>query len=458
MVKYPRTHHVEGSRLQPGDEDLDSVPLAELAGCPLVVEEKLDGANAAFSFDEGGRIHLQSRGHYLTGGARERHFGLFKTWAACHQRTLFDVIGPHRVVYGEWLYAKHTVFYDRLPHYFMEFDVLDTAEGDVWIHTRMVTESLVAAPAWRDLPEGDRAALFLAALLHDVAKPFTSTTEPDGRVVTRGHTVTGTKMARRILWEDGVPFELRERACALIRHHQLLFHLLDRRDSRRAAIRAAQTARLDHLALLMEADVQGRICDDRDELIEGLGMAVEYLDELGCLGAPWPFASDHSRVLYLRKPDRDPHYAAHDDTRCQVTVMSGLPAAGKSHWVARLAADQPVVSLDALREELGVGPTDNQGRVVQESRERVRQHLRRSQDFVHDATNLSLRLRWPLVQLLLDYGARVRIVYVETDPSTLSRRNAARERQVPGSAIERMLRRWEVPDLTEAHDVVTVVG
>ncbi len=28
-------------------------------------------------------------------------------------------------MYGEWLYAKHTVFYDNLPHYFMEFDVLD---------------------------------------------------------------------------------------------------------------------------------------------------------------------------------------------------------------------------------------------------------------------------------------------------------------------------------------------
>jgi hypothetical protein len=27
------------------------------------------------------------------------------------------------------MYAKHTVFYDRLPHYFLEFDVLDTQTG-----------------------------------------------------------------------------------------------------------------------------------------------------------------------------------------------------------------------------------------------------------------------------------------------------------------------------------------
>ncbi len=331
------------------------------------------------------------------------------------------------------------------------------AEGDVWTHTRMVTEHLVSAPAWRDLPRDDRAALFLAAVLHDVAKPFTSRTEPDGRVVTRGHTVSGAKTARRILWEDGVPFDLREHACALIRRHQLLFHLLDRRNSRRAAILAAQTARLDHLALLMEADVEGRLCGDRDALLEGLQMAVEYIDELGCLRSPWPFATDHSRVLYFRKSDRDPRYAAHDDTRCTVTVMSGLPAAGKSRWIRLHAPDLPVVSLDALREEFGVGPKDNQGRVVQAAKERIRQHLRRAEDFVHDATNLSLQLRWPLVQLLLDYRARVRIVYVETDPESLARRNRARERQVPGSAIERMLRRWEVPDLTEAHEVVTAV-
>ena len=38
--KYPRTHHLEGSRRQPGDDDLDSVSFVELAGRPLVVEAK----------------------------------------------------------------------------------------------------------------------------------------------------------------------------------------------------------------------------------------------------------------------------------------------------------------------------------------------------------------------------------------------------------------------------------
>lgn len=126
--KYPRTRHVEGSRLQAGDI-ADDKPISELRGLSLVVEEKLDGANAAISFDASGNLLLQSRGHYLTGGGRERHFALLKTWAAAHVHVLLPVLGHRFVMYGEWMYAKHTVFYDRLPHYFLEFDVLDRESG-----------------------------------------------------------------------------------------------------------------------------------------------------------------------------------------------------------------------------------------------------------------------------------------------------------------------------------------
>ena len=127
--KYPRTQHIEGSRLQPGDEDLAAVSFAEISACNLVVEEKVDGANCGISFTANGQLALQSRGHYLTGGPREKHFALLKQWATTHQAVFFDRLGDRYIMYGEWLYAKHTIFYDTLPHYFMEFDILDTATG-----------------------------------------------------------------------------------------------------------------------------------------------------------------------------------------------------------------------------------------------------------------------------------------------------------------------------------------
>lgn len=125
MFKYPRTQHIRGSRFQHGDHDMEAVPWEELAGKRLVIEEKIDGANSGISFDENGKLLIQSRGHYLRGGPREKHFDLLKVWANARQDDLRQILGSRYIMYGEWMYAKHTMYYDALPHYFMEFDVLD---------------------------------------------------------------------------------------------------------------------------------------------------------------------------------------------------------------------------------------------------------------------------------------------------------------------------------------------
>lgn len=143
--KYPRTRHILDSRLQPGDEDLTAAGFAEIAGRHLVIEEKIDGANAAISFGGDGRLLLQSRGHYLTGGPRERHFNFFKAWAHTIEAELRPVLGSRYIVYGEWVYAKHTVFYDLLPHYFLEFDVLDR-QADAFLSTPARRKLLAGLP------------------------------------------------------------------------------------------------------------------------------------------------------------------------------------------------------------------------------------------------------------------------------------------------------------------------
>ncbi|WGT62896.1 RNA ligase family protein [Variovorax paradoxus] len=125
LLKYPRTAHLEGSRLQAGDTDDGQTPLSALQGQHVVIEEKLDGANAAVSFTSGGELLLQSRGHYLAGGASERQFNLFKHWAAAHEPTLLERLEDRYVMYGEWCFAKHSCWYDRLPAFFLEFDLYD---------------------------------------------------------------------------------------------------------------------------------------------------------------------------------------------------------------------------------------------------------------------------------------------------------------------------------------------
>lgn len=115
MYSYPKTTR------------LTAVTLPEFAAwkrLTAVVEEKVDGANVGVTF-ESGKLVLQSRGHILSGGPREAQFSLLKQWAHEHRDALYEVLGSRYVAFGEWCYAKNRVFYDALPAYFLEFDIMD---------------------------------------------------------------------------------------------------------------------------------------------------------------------------------------------------------------------------------------------------------------------------------------------------------------------------------------------
>lgn len=143
--KFSRTPHLEGSRLQIGDEGHDQIPYRHLEGYQIIVEEKLDGANSGIRFSKNAELLLQSRGHYLVGGGREKHFNLFKTWASAQEERLYELLEDRFLMYGEWMYAKHTVFYDQLPHLFQEFDILDTYKN-VFLSTFERQKMLAGTP------------------------------------------------------------------------------------------------------------------------------------------------------------------------------------------------------------------------------------------------------------------------------------------------------------------------
>ncbi len=337
-------------------------------------------------------------------------------------------------------------------------DPIHHAEGNVWIHTRMVLETLSAMPAFRALPFEEQSIVHIACLMHDIAKPQTTRVEDD-RVTAKGHSRAGELMARRILWDLGAPFALREAVCGLIRYHQIPFFLIERDDARRVAAEVSLKARCDHLALVAEADIRGRVCADTNRILDQIELFREFCRDEDCFSKPRRFASNHTRFIYFRSSSesgRHPDVEAFDDTHTEVILMSGLPGAGKDTWARENLRGLPVVSLDVLRDELDVDPTDPQGTVVQAARERAKEHLRRREPFVWNATNLSQQRRGPLIDLAADYGARVRIVYLEASPERLFAQNEARVAAVPEGVIRRMTERWEVPSLTEAHEVTLV--
>lgn len=153
--KYPRTVHIEGSSLQQGDIK-ERIPLSELEGKYLIIEEKMDGANTGISFTEDLEFRLQSRGHYLEGGDYAQ-FDQFKTWANTFKDCFFDILDVRYVMYGEWMSNFHSLYYDLLPHFFLEFDIYDV-ENDCFLSTdvrrQMVRHDLVKVSQVHVIAEG----------------------------------------------------------------------------------------------------------------------------------------------------------------------------------------------------------------------------------------------------------------------------------------------------------------
>jgi len=265
-------------------------------------------------------------------------------------------------------------------------------------------------------------------------------------------------MTRVLLWRHGVPFELREQIVALVRTHQIPFFLIDSKHPLRRLITMSQTTHCGHLAQVTRADALGRICQDQQLLLDNIELFEAFCREHACLDRPWSFSTPHSRFMYLRKAGRDPYYADPSPPRCEVVLTSGLPGCGKTYWATN-NLDYPLVSLDAIRREIGHKRTGDQGPVLRVAREQAREYLRAGQSFVWGATNLRRDIRARLINLFADYEAEIRIIHVEAPPERLHRQNRARkgEDRVPNRAIDRMISMWELPDITEAHRVQYVV-
>ncbi len=130
FFKFPSTPHlatVAGVEIR-DDKVLSESERNEFLQHDLIVEEKVDGANLGISFDSEGNIGAQNRGAYL-------HFpgaGQWKKleeWLAPRTDLLFEHLNDRYILFGEWCYARHSVFYDRLPDWFLGFDIYDKLTG-----------------------------------------------------------------------------------------------------------------------------------------------------------------------------------------------------------------------------------------------------------------------------------------------------------------------------------------
>lgn len=124
--KFPRTPHlaVLADNVVRDDKVMSELEREMFLRHELVVEEKVDGANLGISFDGEAYARCQNRGAYL----QYPYTGQWKKlseWLDPKTDILFEKLTDRYILFGEWCYAQHSIFYDQLPDWFLGFDIFD---------------------------------------------------------------------------------------------------------------------------------------------------------------------------------------------------------------------------------------------------------------------------------------------------------------------------------------------
>jgi predicted kinase len=251
----------------------------------------------------------------------------------------------------------------------------------------------------------------------------------------------------------------REQIASLVRYHGRPAFLLERDNPTDEVVRLSWLLSNRLLYLFALADTRGRDTDAMSRPEENLHFWKLVAQEENCFDQSFPFGNDHARFIYFRNSiPGNRFYTPYEDVRCTVTLMAGLPGSGKDTWLSQHRSDLPVVSLDEIREELEISPTENQGEVAQLARERCRELLRAGTSFAFNATNTLKQTRGRWIDLFADYGAGTKIVYIEPRLETVLKQNKARKAAVPEGVIRKLAEKCEPPTWAECHRLIITDG
>lgn len=330
------------------------------------------------------------------------------------------------------------------------------AEGNVQIHTKMVCEALLGLPEFKALGDQEKHIMFTSALMHDIEKRSTTTTEfKQGRecIVAPKHADRGEKTARILLYKEfACPYDIREQICKIVKWHGKPLH--ERSD--KSMHKMAWSVKMRHLAMIAKADILGRTCTDAEDHLERIEYFIMQAEDLGILGGPRRFSSKLGEYEFLKNGNT--YYEPFDESKFEVTMMSAIAGSGKDTYIKNWLSDKAVISLDDIRKELKVKPTDKSGngQVIQLAKKRAKELMAKHIDFVWNATNITAQMRGQLIDLFESYGGKVKIIYLEVPYKTLISQNASREAQVPTAVMEKMVNNFEPPTRDEACNVLTI--
>ena len=65
-------------------------------------------------------------------------------------------------------------------------------------------------------------------------------------------------------------------------------------------------------------------------------------------------------------------------------------------------------------------------------------------------------MRNQLISLFRNYGAKIKIIYIDVTLSQAKERNKKRENQVDEKVIVKLYKKLDIPDITECHKLIVI--
>lgn len=330
-------------------------------------------------------------------------------------------------------------------------------EGNVYIHTKNVCYELINLKEWKGLSDSQKVILYLAALFHDIGK-ISCTKIEEGEIISPKHAIKGAKVFRELVYKEYaqkylIDFKTREQIAALIKYHGLPLLFMEKDDLEYRLIKASESLDMNLLYLLSKADLLGRECNDKEELLNRIEYFREYSIEIGCFYSRKEFRNDYTRFKYFNSKNTWYGDEVFDTTKFEVIVMVGLPLSGKDTYIKENLRHLNVISLDDIREEFNVSPRDDSSKIANVAKERAKEYLRLKQPFVWNATNIIGDTRKKLCGLFSSYGARVKFIYIEVPYNELISRNRTRDRSIPIKVLNNMIHKFDMLENFEGYEV-----
>lgn len=121
--KYEKTYRVIVPQINiRGKHFLSKKDVKRLLGGKITISEKIDGANCGIIRNKND-FRLQKRGS-LVGFSEHEQFNRLKAYSQEYYDK-FMSIPKNTILYGEWCYCQHTVYYNNLPDWFLAFGWFD---------------------------------------------------------------------------------------------------------------------------------------------------------------------------------------------------------------------------------------------------------------------------------------------------------------------------------------------